>query len=163
MLSSILSGGTSSVAIAANIVTGIGFLGAGAILRDGNKISGLTTASTIWLSAAVGMAIGSGEYILAVAVTLTGLIILWIFPYIEVKIDNIQHTRTYEVICHPGIQPKALLESRLTEYGLKVKSSKRTKSEGRIAYTWQLIGNPEAHEEWIDTMLQDKDVLEFSY
>lgn len=51
--------------IAAQIVSGVGFLGAGAILREGNKISGLTTAAGVWLVAAVGMAIGYGQYMLA--------------------------------------------------------------------------------------------------
>ena len=51
--------------IAAQIVSGVGFLGAGAILRDGNKISGLTTAAAVWLVAAIGMAVGFGQYILA--------------------------------------------------------------------------------------------------
>ncbi len=51
--------------IAAQIVSGVGFLGAGAILREGNKISGLTTAAAVWLVAAVGMAVGFGQYLLA--------------------------------------------------------------------------------------------------
>ena len=51
--------------IAAQIVSGVGFLGAGAILREGNKISGLTTAAAVWLLAAFGMAVGFGQYILA--------------------------------------------------------------------------------------------------
>lgn len=51
--------------IAAQIVSGVGFLGAGAILREGNKISGLTTAAAVWLVAAIGMAIGFGQYLLA--------------------------------------------------------------------------------------------------
>lgn len=51
--------------IAAQIVSGVGFLGAGAILREGNKISGLTTAAAVWLVAAIGMAVGFGQYVLA--------------------------------------------------------------------------------------------------
>ena len=50
---------------AAQIVSGVGFLGAGAILREGNKVSGLTTAAAVWLVAAIGMAVGYGQYILA--------------------------------------------------------------------------------------------------
>ena len=51
--------------IAAQIVSGVGFLGAGAILREGNKVSGLTTAASVWLVAAIGMAVGFGQYLLA--------------------------------------------------------------------------------------------------
>jgi putative Mg2+ transporter-C (MgtC) family protein len=66
--------------VAAQIVTGIGFLGAGAIMRTDSGIHGLTTAATVWVNAAVGVAAGGGEYHLAViatAVTLAVLLVLW--------------------------------------------------------------------------------------
>jgi putative Mg2+ transporter-C (MgtC) family protein len=65
--------------IAAQIVTGIGFLGAGAIMRTGSGIQGLTTAATVWVNAAVGVAAGGGEYHLALigtGVTLVALLVL---------------------------------------------------------------------------------------
>src|SRR6266498_4104621 len=61
-------------AIAGNIVQGIGFLGAGAIIRDGGRIGGLTTAATIWLSAAMGMGIGAGEFNLVLPSTIAVLV-----------------------------------------------------------------------------------------
>ena len=65
--------------VAAQIVTGVGFLGAGTILRSGVTISGLTTAATIWATAAVGMAVGSGLYIASVSGTVLILVILYLF------------------------------------------------------------------------------------
>lgn len=62
--------------IAAQIVTGIGFLGGGAILRTGMSIRGLTTAATIWVVAAVGVAAGAGRYALAIATTTIALVVL---------------------------------------------------------------------------------------
>lgn len=62
--------------IAAQIVSGIGFLGAGAVFRDGDRVRGLTTAATIWLMAAIGMAAGAGDYFLAVAAVVIALIVL---------------------------------------------------------------------------------------
>jgi putative Mg2+ transporter-C (MgtC) family protein len=62
--------------IAAQIISGIGFVGAGAIIRDRGGIHGLTTAATIWLVAAVGMAAGAGFYFLAIATTVLGVAIL---------------------------------------------------------------------------------------
>lgn len=56
--------------IAANIVTGIGFLGAGTILREGNSVRGLTTAASIWVVAAIGMAVATGMYASALVTTL---------------------------------------------------------------------------------------------
>jgi putative Mg2+ transporter-C (MgtC) family protein len=63
--------------IAAQIVSGIGFLGAGAILKDGIVIRGLTTAASLWATSAVGMAAGAGEYILAGVATGVILVSLW--------------------------------------------------------------------------------------
>ncbi|MEN3342914.1 MAG: putative Mg2+ transporter-C (MgtC) family protein [Actinomycetota bacterium] len=62
--------------IAAQIVSGIGFLGAGAIIRQGLSVRGLTTAATLWLVAAIGMAAGAGYYDAAVIATLGGLLTL---------------------------------------------------------------------------------------
>jgi putative Mg2+ transporter-C (MgtC) family protein len=63
--------------IAAQVVSGIGFLGAGTIMRQGNAIRGLTTAASIWVVAAVGLAIGIGLY--TAAIITTGLILLSLF------------------------------------------------------------------------------------
>jgi putative Mg2+ transporter-C (MgtC) family protein len=65
--------------IAAQIVTGIGFLGAGAIMRTDSGIHGLTTAATVWVNAAVGVAAGGGKYhlaFIATGITLTALLVL---------------------------------------------------------------------------------------
>ncbi len=80
--------------IAANIVSGVGFLGAGVILRSGGQVVGLTTASTIWLTAAIGMGIGAGEYILIGIVVVLALMVLWLFPRIERWIDNLRIERS---------------------------------------------------------------------
>lgn len=63
--------------VAAQIVTGVGFLGAGAIFREGVGVEGLTTAAGLWAAAAIGMATGSGEYLLAVTGTATVLAVLF--------------------------------------------------------------------------------------
>lgn len=71
--------GSDGTRIAAQIVTGIGFLGAGAIMRTGSGVHGLTTAATVWVNAAVGVAVGGGEYhlaLLATAVTMAALLVL---------------------------------------------------------------------------------------
>jgi putative Mg2+ transporter-C (MgtC) family protein len=63
--------------IAANIVTGVGFLGAGAILHSQGQIRGLTTAATIWVVSAIGMAAGAGEYVIATGTATLVLLVLW--------------------------------------------------------------------------------------
>jgi putative Mg2+ transporter-C (MgtC) family protein len=63
--------------IAAQIVTGIGFLGAGAIIRQGISVRGLTTAATLWVAAAIGIAAGAGYYSGAVIATVVTIVALW--------------------------------------------------------------------------------------
>jgi putative Mg2+ transporter-C (MgtC) family protein len=74
--------------VAAQIATGIGFLGAGAILRSEHSIHGLTTAATVWVIAAIGMAAGAGAYALATATTVVTLIVLAVLPPIEAFLER---------------------------------------------------------------------------
>ena len=74
---------TDPTRVAAQVVTGIGFLGAGAIIRSGRSIHGLTTAAAIWVSAAIGMAVGFGDYILAVVAALLVVVALVVLQYVE--------------------------------------------------------------------------------
>lgn len=69
--------------IAAQVVTGIGFLGAGAILRSGQNVHGLTTAATIWVNAAIGMAAGLGAYGVAAGGATLTLVVLALLPVME--------------------------------------------------------------------------------
>ncbi len=69
--------------IAAGIVTGIGFIGAGAIFKQGPLIKGVTTAASIWIVASIGMALGVKLYYLAILVTILGFLTLSILKYIE--------------------------------------------------------------------------------
>jgi putative Mg2+ transporter-C (MgtC) family protein len=74
--------------VAAQIVTGIGFLGAGAIMRTDSGIHGLTTAATVWVNAAVGVAVGAGEYHLAVIGTAVTVVVLLVLHPLEEAIDR---------------------------------------------------------------------------
>jgi putative Mg2+ transporter-C (MgtC) family protein len=76
------SGGTPD-RVAAQIVTGVGFLGGGAILRSRTSIHGMTTAATIWVNAAIGMAAGAGQFLMASAATAITLAVLVVLPPIE--------------------------------------------------------------------------------
>ena len=69
--------------VAAQVVTGIGFLGAGAILRDGGTVKGLTTAASLWVTAAVGLACGLGSVLLATLVTGLALLALVLLKLLE--------------------------------------------------------------------------------
>lgn len=85
--------------VASNIITGIGFLGAGVIFKDGLSISGITTATTIWISAALGMAIGAGEYFLGISGTVIVMIVLSALQPITRWIERAHQARTYRISC----------------------------------------------------------------
>jgi putative Mg2+ transporter-C (MgtC) family protein len=89
ILSVELGGGAGSPdRIAAQVVTGIGFLGAGAILRSGENVHGLTTAATIWVNAAIGMAAGLGSYTVATVAAAITLTVLALMPVMEKMVDK---------------------------------------------------------------------------
>lgn len=69
--------------IVAGVITGIGFLGAGAIIRAKGEVHGLTTAATIWLASGLGLAIGAGYYSLAIIATILILVVLRLLGFVE--------------------------------------------------------------------------------
>ena len=77
------AGDVSNARVAAQIVSGIGFLGAGTVWRAQDQVKGLTTAATMWVAAAIGMAVGSGLGLLALAATLITLFILAVMQRLE--------------------------------------------------------------------------------
>lgn len=95
--------------LAAQIITGVGFLGAGVIMHRGTGIKGLTTAATIWTVMAIGIACGSFNFVLAVAGTLLIIIVLTVFRKVEIKLNKKNPTIT---ICVPGNEP--VIEKILT-------------------------------------------------
>ncbi len=87
--------GTDPSRIASTVVSGIGFLAGGAILKTGLSIQGLTTAAGLWLVTAIGMCAGAGMYIESIAVTVMGLIALTVFRRFEDKNDKLLHRKVF--------------------------------------------------------------------
>jgi len=105
--------------IAASVVSGIGFLAGGAILRTGVTVHGLTTAAGLWLVTAIGMSAGAGMYGIAVIVTLMGVIALTVLRRFEDKNDHLMKRRVHVVI---GDDPSGLerVFGALSELGTTV-------------------------------------------
>lgn len=94
---SLALGGNSPDRIASNIITGMGFLGAGVIFKDGLTITGITTATTIWITAALGMAVGAGEYFIALVGSIVVLVVLLMFEKIQSLITRTHQERIYKI------------------------------------------------------------------
>lgn len=84
-------GSVESLRLTAQIITGIGFLGAGLIFFQGGKINGVTTAAGIWVAAGVGMAIGYGYFVLAFATTILALLVFTLLWHLENSLKNFAH------------------------------------------------------------------------
>jgi putative Mg2+ transporter-C (MgtC) family protein len=147
--------------LAANIVTGIGFLGAGAIFRSDSGVSGLTTATTIWMAAALGMGVGSGEYILCSVATPVILIVLLLFTKLEKFIDDTHMIRTYKIICRYHMGMYDLYEQRFSEFGLKSRGGKLTKRDDLIIGSWELKGSRKNHDLLTHNLTLDPQIKEF--
>jgi putative Mg2+ transporter-C (MgtC) family protein len=78
-------GGADPSRIAASVVTGIGFIGAGTIFQSGNSVRGLTTAASIWVCAAIGLAVGSGLYYISTVATVLSIIVIQLLQMVEHK------------------------------------------------------------------------------
>jgi putative Mg2+ transporter-C (MgtC) family protein len=111
--------GVDPARVAAQVVTGIGFLGAGAIMRDKASIRGLTTAACLWIAAAIGLACGIGLYLIAPFVTLLAVISLLLLK----KVENLLRRDTYSSvkIWSEGIDNHLIrIEELLGGYGLQL-------------------------------------------
>jgi len=97
--------------LAAQVISGIGFLGAGAIFRYGFNIKGLTTAASIWTTSGIGLAFGAGFYFLGIVATVVLFIILYLFEKIEDFLIEQKNIRLLTVIFHSDkIKPKAVID-----------------------------------------------------
>lgn len=144
--------------IAANIVSGIGFLGAGVIIQQGGQIKGLTTASTIWLVAALGMGIGAGYWIFVIYATIVILVVLWGFPLFERWLESLSETRTYEITIPNEAACYAQMDALWKEYRLRVISRKVSKEGNERICTWKVFGKPAKHQAVLTILLNNADV-----
>ncbi|HEY7149574.1 MAG TPA: MgtC/SapB family protein [Gaiellaceae bacterium] len=109
--------------IAAQVVTGIGFLGAGAIIRQGLSVRGLTTAASLWVVAAIGIATGAGYYSAAVITTVVVLVSLWPLRIIAFRL--FERIRPGELRLEVELQPSesaSILLDPLEKRGIAVRS-----------------------------------------
>jgi len=155
--------GADSARIAAQIVSGIGFLGAGAIIRRGEAVLGLTTAATIWFVASIGMGIGTGLYEISCIGTALGLAILLLFRKFETLVDRFHTTRTYHVTLLANDESLSEFGVTLDSSELKVLGNKQVKSDNRYLYEITLTGKKADHNAFLQKLLKSRAVNELRY
>lgn len=159
----LLGEGLSPDRIASNIVTGIGFLGAGVIFKEENRVKGLTTAAAVWVTAAIGMAIGGGYYWEALGGTVFTFFALNMMRGIEDRIEKMNQLRTYRIMCEYKHETLKQYEVLMTESGLKPKRVNQRLQDNMISGSWIATGSETHHEAFIKKIMEDKDVREFDF
>jgi putative Mg2+ transporter-C (MgtC) family protein len=156
-------GKDSTDRIASNIVTGIGFLGAGVIFKSGSDVKGLTTAASIWVVAAVGMTVGGGYYFEAIIASVMVLIILYIFIILENWIEKTNQVRTYRIVSEYDLEHLYKYEELMKENKLRFKRINQRKIGREITGNWIVMGNEKKHRLFTDSILKDETVKEFDF
>ncbi|GHU64538.1 methyltransferase [Spirochaetia bacterium] len=125
--------------IAAQVVSGIGFLGAGAIIRLGNNVRGLTTAASLWFMAAVGLAIGAGMFIAAGIAVALGLITLFALGMMERKVFPTERIKVFELIYRDLNPSTREAKDIITGAGIRIQSMDIHQSSKRKATKLKLL------------------------
>lgn len=149
--------------LAANIITGIGFLGAGAIFKDDNRVNGLTTATTIWVCAALGMSVGAGYIFLAFTGAVAVLCVLSLLIFVEHYIDTRSRTRDYRIICTGNKNMLVQYEKIFEDVHLSFTRGTQTVAAQTITGRWKLTGSKVNHEQLIAILLNDSAIKELDF
>lgn len=147
--------------IAANIITGIGFIGAGVVFKDGFNVTGLTTAASIWVTAALGMAIGSGDYQLAAEGAILAIIVLFLFEYFQNIIDRLHQSRNFKIIFHKDKMKVSEIENHLNKLELKYIQRSETKSNDVIRFSVDVRGSKQQIESFNKYLLNSEHITSF--
>lgn len=164
ILSYKIGAGTNPTQIAAYVVSGVGFIGAGAIFKDGFSISGLTTAGIIWLAAAVGLAIGFGEFYLAATFMAASLIIIFITPFINQLFRTKKMTRQLTiVIAREHIVFKEEILGHLRNLTIQAEEKKIALTKETIELSVEIVMREEQMKEVQEYLLTNKHITAFTY
>lgn len=149
--------------IAANIITGIGFIGAGVIFKEGLKVGGVTTAATIWIAAAVGMAIGYGAFYLAAIVTFVILVTLAILSRLESILDKFHQVKIYRISYTITTYTSDQLEKQLIHLHIKFKKYKETKNQLEICQYFKIEASQKKFDELNAFLIKSEEISGFEF
>lgn len=156
------AGGNSPDRIASNIVTGIGFIGAGVIFKEGITVNGLTTAALIWTTAALGMAIGYHNYPLAIVVSIIVVIALFVLEPVQRFINRFHKVKDYKIrTVELGENFRNELEAYFRTHDLTFRCMKFVKDNNDAVYLYR-ISSPDRNYDLVNQfLLNHKEVKSF--
>jgi putative Mg2+ transporter-C (MgtC) family protein len=148
--------------ITAQIVTGIGFLGGGVIIRERGEIRGLTTASTIWLAAALGIGAGLGDFLFATLSAVLIFLALLVFPSLEGLVRTITRSSTYNIVTNGPVEKYDQLSKLIKSHRLHIVSSRQGKNESYYIFNFTVTGQPDNHNALVKELLADPDIIQLN-
>ncbi|MDO8847133.1 MAG: MgtC/SapB family protein [Coriobacteriia bacterium] len=162
VLAAAASSPNEGVRMMAGIATGIGFLGAGAIIQSRGTVFGLTTAATVWMASALGVTAALGEYVLVAVGTALTLIILTVLSLIDFGAVR-RETRTYELTFDPATQVSTVISpAYLEDAGLEATFWRMDVSDTGDVALWITRGTEEAHETAIERLAAAEEIVGYS-
>lgn len=139
--------------IASNIVTGIGFIGAGVIFKEGISVNGLTTAALIWITAALGMAIGYHNYPLTILVAGMVIVVLFLLEPLQRYILRFHKVKDYRIRTVPsGIHVQQEIETFFSKNDIKFECVKALKDNNEAVFLYR-ISAPNKNYDMVDQFL----------
>jgi putative Mg2+ transporter-C (MgtC) family protein len=160
---SINLGGANPDRIAASIVSGVGFLGAGVIFKDGLTVTGITTATTIWISAALGTAVGAGEYFIAIVGSAVVLIVLTLLEKFQHLVERFHQSRNYKIIFKHDLEFGLFLEKSIQDLHLNFKKRRDFREDNCLILIYEVFGQEKHLEEFNQLLKTDTRVISFGY
>ncbi len=145
--------GTDPTRVAGQIVTGVGFIGAGTILHARGAVVGLTSAATIWVVAAIGVALGSGYYPEGIATTLVVLAVLAGLGRVEKLVERQSMRSTITIHAHPGPSVLEDLEGLVRRAGLEVNAVASRQENVDLVIDFDIRGSKRLHDQVMITLL----------
>lgn len=149
--------------IASTIVSGIGFLGAGVIFKDGLSVSGITTATTIWICAALGMAVGAGEYYIALVSSIVVFVVLVVFDKLQRFREKYHQTRSYRISVTSNHQHDTVIEQHIKNLKLTYWKKKNFKDGEISIYTYDVKGSEKQLNLFNNELKSDAKVRSYDY
>ena len=145
--------GTDTTRVAAQIVTGVGFIGAGTILHARGAVVGLTSAATIWVVAAIGVGLGSGYYLEGVGTTLIVLAVLAGLGRVEKLVERHSMRSTISIHARPGPTVLEDLEIAVRRTGLEILTVSNRQENVDLVIDFELRGSKRLYDQAIVTLL----------
>jgi uncharacterized membrane protein YhiD involved in acid resistance len=141
--------------IPGQVITGMGFLGAGAIIRDGGSVLGLTTAATLWTVTAIGLFIGTGHFTIAIVLTITTIAVLTTLRMIEGMIVGQCELHDGQVVfCDAREKTRSQLSQVLQSYEPSRSNLHFASCEGKMVLTFRYCACHESHRRVLTDLWQ---------